>query len=194
MYTGGRDGLVDWFRGIGFEYDAARHGVVSDWALDLVAVGSHKPGSYYGQTITRKQEVRTLSAHFVGHWLGQRGEEEEKGAAGKGGWQAESPVARIVASGFSSSSSGSGGSSAARDFGPAGLGSRGPSSSHHSSPRHGARSPHHPAPHQQRAREEATLREPSTWLQQYRWTFTREFCTVTRNPVEVAGRVLTNSW
>jgi len=72
MYTGICDGLVEWLRGIGFDYDASVHGVVSDWALDLVAIGTHKPTQYFGQTITNMREVRTLSAHFLEHWLERR--------------------------------------------------------------------------------------------------------------------------
>jgi hypothetical protein len=58
MYTGICDGLVEFFHTIGFDYDANLHGVVSDWALDLVACGSHKPKKFYGNTITSKEEVR----------------------------------------------------------------------------------------------------------------------------------------
>ena len=58
MYTGICDGLVEFFHTIGFDYDANLHGVVSDWALDLVACGSHKPKKFYGHTITSKEEVR----------------------------------------------------------------------------------------------------------------------------------------
>jgi hypothetical protein len=37
MYTGIRDGLVEWFASRGFEYDAGVHGVASDWcALGLM--------------------------------------------------------------------------------------------------------------------------------------------------------------
>jgi hypothetical protein len=57
MYTGICDGLVEFFHTIGFDYDANLHGVVSDWALDLVACGSHKPKKFYGHTITSKDEV-----------------------------------------------------------------------------------------------------------------------------------------
>ncbi|KIY99385.1 hypothetical protein MNEG_8579, partial [Monoraphidium neglectum] len=56
MYTGICDGLVEFFHTIGFDYDANLHGVVSDWALDLVACGSHKPKKFYGHTITSKDE------------------------------------------------------------------------------------------------------------------------------------------
>jgi hypothetical protein len=36
--------------------------------------------------------------------------------------------------------------------------------------------------------------EPSSWWQQYWWTFHREIIMITRNPADVAGRTLTNTW
>lgn len=35
---------------------------------------------------------------------------------------------------------------------------------------------------------------PSSWWQQYWWTFQREIIMITRNPADVAGRTLTNTW
>jgi hypothetical protein len=33
MYFGPRDGLVPWFVGLGYPYDAEMHGVPSDWCV-----------------------------------------------------------------------------------------------------------------------------------------------------------------
>ena len=74
MYHGPRDGLVEWFARLGYGYDPALHGVVSDWALDLVACGSHKPARFYGpKTITTREQVAAASARFVEEWMAARG-------------------------------------------------------------------------------------------------------------------------
>ena len=40
MYHGPQHGLVAWFSGhLGHPYDAARDGIASDWAMDLISVG-----------------------------------------------------------------------------------------------------------------------------------------------------------
>eukprot|EP00878_Enallax_costatus_P012559 GHUV01013117.1.p1 GENE.GHUV01013117.1~~GHUV01013117.1.p1 ORF type:complete len:585 (+),score=193.17 GHUV01013117.1:274-2028(+) len=43
MYTGPTDDLVPWFKSLGYYYDLQEHGMASDWALDLVALGFAKP-------------------------------------------------------------------------------------------------------------------------------------------------------
>lgn len=43
MYTGPTDELVPWFTSLGYYYDLQEHGMASDWALDLVALGFTKP-------------------------------------------------------------------------------------------------------------------------------------------------------
>lgn len=43
MYTGPTDDLVPWFKSLGYYHDLQEHGVASDWALDLVALGFTKP-------------------------------------------------------------------------------------------------------------------------------------------------------
>lgn len=66
MYHGTRDGVVEWFSGrLGYPYDPQLHGVVSDWALDLVAIGFYKPKKFYGHTITSAEELHGASAQFV---------------------------------------------------------------------------------------------------------------------------------
>ena len=74
MYAGMRDGLAEWFSSLGYDYDPALHGVVSDWALDLVACGSHKPARFYGpKTMVSRDEVVAASAAFVDRWLSLHG-------------------------------------------------------------------------------------------------------------------------
>lgn len=49
MYHGPINDMVPWFDSLGYnDFDPAKHGVPSDWALDLVAIGFTKPLAYYG--------------------------------------------------------------------------------------------------------------------------------------------------
>ena len=68
MYHGVRDNMVPWFATQGFSYDASQHGVASDWALDLVAIGFHKPRRFYGHTITNMEQLQQVSNHFVSQY------------------------------------------------------------------------------------------------------------------------------
>lgn len=65
MYHGLRDNMVPWFATQGYSYDPTQHGVASDWALDLVAIGFHKPKRFYGHTITSLEQLQHSSNVFV---------------------------------------------------------------------------------------------------------------------------------
>lgn len=65
MYHGLRDNMVPWFATQGYSYDPTQHGVASDWALDLVAIGFHKPKRFYGHTITSMEQLQHASNVFV---------------------------------------------------------------------------------------------------------------------------------
>lgn len=44
VYHGPTEDLIPWCSGqLGYPYDPLLHGVASDWALDLVAIGFNKP-------------------------------------------------------------------------------------------------------------------------------------------------------
>lgn len=44
IYHGPQSGLLPWLsEGLGYDYDPLTHGLLSDWALDLVATGFDKP-------------------------------------------------------------------------------------------------------------------------------------------------------
>eukprot|EP00878_Enallax_costatus_P010186 GHUV01010634.1.p1 GENE.GHUV01010634.1~~GHUV01010634.1.p1 ORF type:complete len:262 (-),score=56.14 GHUV01010634.1:53-838(-) len=46
MYSGATDDLVPWFESLGFSYEPTVHGLVPDWALDLVSQGfSNSPAA-----------------------------------------------------------------------------------------------------------------------------------------------------
>lgn len=45
MYSGTTDDLVPWFESMGFSYEPTVHGLVPDWALDLVSLGLNSSGA-----------------------------------------------------------------------------------------------------------------------------------------------------
>jgi ATP-binding cassette subfamily G (WHITE) protein 2 len=189
MYSGICDGLVEWFRTIGFDYDANLHGVVSDWALDLVAVGSHKPKKFYGNTITTKDEVRTVAAQFLARWMDLRGlamEDLSMGGGSTGG-----ALVSVRKRGAGARGVGRGGAAAAAAALAVSGGGAGPSGSAPD-----ALTLKQIAAIGGSAGEEATVAaaRPSSWVQQYWWTLRRELIMITRNPADVAGRTLTNTW
>jgi ABC-type multidrug transport system ATPase subunit len=80
MYFGGTKGMVPWFGRLGYHYDPALHGVSSDWALDLVAVGFSKPARYYGETMTTKEQLLAASEAFTAQYMaGVHADEAEGG-------------------------------------------------------------------------------------------------------------------
>ena len=44
LYSGPREGAAAWLSGsLGYPYDPARHGIASDWIMDLVNIRFRKP-------------------------------------------------------------------------------------------------------------------------------------------------------
>ncbi len=190
MYHGARDGLVDWFSTLGYHYDAALHGVVSDWALDLVACGSHKPARFYGpKTITTREQVREASQKFVAQWVAVRGlRADDCGAPAKSGRSGKGAAGGLLAAvaarrgaGAAAVSAGGAAACAAEAGGSPGVGKLGAGPSASLSGLPGV------------AVDELSATS-STWLQQYCWILRREVIMITRNPADVAGRTLTFAW
>ncbi|KAI8464872.1 MAG: P-loop containing nucleoside triphosphate hydrolase protein [Monoraphidium minutum] len=88
MYHGPREGITPWFGSLGYNYDSDLHGVPSDWALDLVAIGFAKPARFYGHTITNKDELLSAASSFKGHYLQQQGLKGDEGTAADDGSKA----------------------------------------------------------------------------------------------------------
>eukprot|EP00877_Chromochloris_zofingiensis_P013185 jgi/Chrzof1/811/Cz01g29200.t1 len=73
MYFGPRDQVVPWFNGqLGYPYSAAMHGVPSDWIMDLVNVGFQKPTKYYGRMMNSKEELKGAAEKFTKWYLEQQ--------------------------------------------------------------------------------------------------------------------------
>jgi hypothetical protein len=69
MYHGPRDEMTEWFGSLGYSHNPLEHGVASDWALDLVAVGFAKPAKYYGHTMRTRDDLAASSKAFMEHYM-----------------------------------------------------------------------------------------------------------------------------
>jgi len=181
MYHGPRDGLVEWFGSRGYHYDAALHGVASDWALDLVAIGFHKPKKFYGHTITNKEQLFSISAAFVARYREANGLKDQPHEHHSAHGQSFAGKLR----GAMRRSSAGGSAHYASRHGS----TLPPSSSSNSLASNGSATT--------TAEEIAPAPSPAYatgWWSQYASCLGRELLAVTRNPADVAGRTLTFSW
>jgi hypothetical protein len=183
MYSGPRDAMVEWFGARGYHYDAGMHGVASDWALDLVAIGFHKPKRFYGHTITTKEQLQSVSAAFVTRYREKAGIKNDLAApaaaltlhdqlAGLGG-KLRGVMRRSSAGGALSSAT-----AVVHAHAVTGAG-------HADAPGAGEADQLEPA---------AAPLWATGWWSQYSACLGRELLAVTRNPADVAGRTLTFSW
>lgn len=73
MYHGPREEMTEWFGRLGYSHSPLEHGVASDWALDLVAVGFAKPAKYYGHTMRTRDDLAAAAKAFMEHYMRVRG-------------------------------------------------------------------------------------------------------------------------
>jgi ABC-type multidrug transport system ATPase subunit len=184
MYTGARDGLVEWFGSLGYPYDPTLHGVASDWALDLVAIGFHKPARYYGHTMRAREDVERAAGAFKAHYLASV---EGARAADDGARAADAAAAALTLS--------------ARVRGAAAAGAAAIANAPAACVRGGGGKG---GVVDTDADGNTTTSVPSAandrttyatgWFRQYAACLWREFLVITRNPADVAGRTLTFCW
>lgn len=80
MYTGRPDALVPWFtQKLGYWYEPTVHGMVPDWALDLVTLGFKKPAATASgaagsgtDMIRSREELMHAADAFLDHLREQR--------------------------------------------------------------------------------------------------------------------------
>lgn len=84
--------MVPWFSSLGYVFDSDQHGVASDWALDLVAVGFAKPRQYYGHTMCTRDELLEASAAFIKQYQQQPDWQQQPG------WQQQGKQGKVGAS------------------------------------------------------------------------------------------------
>ncbi|GBF96283.1 ABC transporter G family [Raphidocelis subcapitata] len=202
MYTGPREGLTPWFSSLGYAYDPNLHGVSSDWALDLVAIGFAKPERFYGATMTTRDQLMAAASAFKAHYLashGLDGDEPNSPAAGRshGG---RGPFAS--SGGGAPPPAGQGGSGIARALccgaGGAARGGGLPVVGSHTSlssleaagPFGGSRPPSAAGV----GLGDVASKFATSAPRQCRTLLGRELLSITRNPFDVAGRTLTFVW
>lgn len=102
MYFGNRVDMMSWFsHELGFPYQPALQGLVSDWAMDLINIGFKKPKRYFGRMMTTPQELEVASLKFRKQYLVQEGlwgEEEEEQLRKRIGDAADGPMVERSAS------------------------------------------------------------------------------------------------
>ncbi|GIL43410.1 hypothetical protein Vafri_1186 [Volvox africanus] len=77
MYSGDRAGAVPWFTsGLGYSYDPQRHGVASDWIMDLVNTTFKKPRRIYGRMMTTAADVDAAADAFLRRYKELRQEDQ----------------------------------------------------------------------------------------------------------------------
>ena len=209
LYHGPRDGLVPWFESLGFEYLPESAGTAPDWALDLVAVGSHKPhpGARAPRTFVGFDQVATASVMFVRKWMAERGmaEGDMPLAAVRGGARGGDDAAKAGPKAEAVAAVAGGKTAAARGGGSWGGGWP-------NWTRDGSLQQQQQQQQQQATRAPAVERPPysaapfppappgcppapaAAWLRKARWCYRREVLMVTRNPMDVAGRTMTFAW
>jgi ATP-binding cassette, subfamily G (WHITE), member 2 len=182
MYTGARDGLVEWFGSLGYPYDPTLHGVASDWALDLVAIGFHKPARYYGHTMRAREDVERAAGAFKAHYLASV---EGARAADDGARAADAAAAALTLSARVRGAAAAGAAAIANAPAACVRGAQG-SGAVDADGGDGTTAP--PTP----ANDRTTY--ATGWFRQYAACLWREFLVITRNPADVAGRTLTFCW
>jgi hypothetical protein len=180
MFHGVRDDLVPWFGHLGYAYDASQHGVASDWALDLVAIGFHKPKRFYGHTITNMEQLTRASNEFVASYTSLSGVVPFGGGSDSMigtkslGQKMQARVNKMVGVRNSLAES----SSASSGFDPADYSSRDLAII--------------TAPGQVSTKKQGKW--ATGWWRQFASCYGRELLSITRNPADVAGRTMTFAW
>lgn len=190
MFHGPRDNLVAWFNGLGYRYDPALHGVASDWALDLVAIGFHKPVSVYGRSITTMEQLQAASCQFVASYRAHSGAVLFRSGSDSMMIGTKSLKTRVQVY-VSGTSDGGSNSSAGEESGGGGAAAAGRASA-------GNAVPPSPAGADGSDGQQLSLAARSKWAtgwwRQFASCYARDMLAVTRNPADVAGRILTFTW
>eukprot|EP00803_Ostreobium_quekettii_P007966 evm.model.scf_884EXC.7 EVM.evm.TU.scf_884EXC.7 scf_884EXC:39023-46896(-) len=177
MYWGPTSDVVNWFSGkLGYKYDAGIHGVVSDWAMDLVSIGFSKPQAHYGRSMRTEADVLQASSEFKSVYLAdvkkQHGNVPEVHAKPEG--KLQTGVLRRTTTHYMV------------DLERVQT----PEPIKHSDAAHGAGSKGTSLVRVKRAVLK-TDKYNSSWLTQFLALSWRSYLNITRNPADVAGRMLT---
>lgn len=179
MFHGACDDLVSWFRHLGYKYDPTLHGVASDWVLDLVAIGFHKPKRFYGHTITTFDELSRASSEFVSSFTKLSGVIPFGGGSSSMigdkslGQKVQARMNKFVGIQSSSADTSSLASSTVATL-QANIAAAIPAGTAQILPKQS--------------------KWASGWWRQFASCYERELLSITRNPADVAGRTMTFAW
>jgi hypothetical protein len=203
MYHGPPDDVVPWFDHLGYKYDPSTHGVASDWALDLVAIGFQKPVQLFGHSITSMEQLQAASVQFVANYKASSGAVLYRGGSTtmmigtkslKHRVRARMQKTYSVTALPSPQQAADTGMQVYVGTGNSNMSS--PSSSETGSPQamSSIGDPISAAPTSSGLPTKTDSIYPTGWWRQFLACFGRELLSVTRNPADVAGRVLTFTW
>lgn len=202
MYHGPQEDMVPWFDHLGYSYHPSMHGVASDWALDLVAIGFHKPQKFYGHTIRNMDELNRASSKFVNGFISLSGVVPFAGGPelmiGQKslGQKVQAQMSRIVAMRSLGGDTGSVGSSSGS--GIVGDGVLDVASSKDSMAVVGAGGAVYSmssfAVDSISSSHSKQSKWATGWWRQFASCYGREVLSITRNPADVAGRTMTFAW
>lgn len=220
MYFGPCEGLDTWFtEGLGYYYSPELHGNVSDWVLDMVAIGFKKPTTLYGSSMTCMEHVQDAAAEFNARYLQQIAAEEHQNAIAAVDRSNNHSVAINV---FSNPLTTTAVTASIVGVNPQGLElATVGKASHSTESRKGVRSsieaaefvsacstaPSEFSPEYQSMAssvgsapaavvpsQPSSLASQTSWWRQFKWLLWRELKIVTRNPADVCFRTLTYAW
>ncbi|GMH36516.1 hypothetical protein BSKO_04384 [Bryopsis sp. KO-2023] len=189
MYSGATSGVVPWFKNkLDYDYRPELHGVISDWVIDLVSIGFSKPDEFYGRTMRNESELLDASEKFFTEYKmlkkSNRGDAElgEGGAFDVSEEEEEEEEAPAVVRKTTThyvvelpTSHGGASSSAMADMGDLGNKAGGKDLK------------------RLKSRKQPIFNQgySASWLTQFTTLTWRSYLNVTRNPADVAGRMLT---
>jgi len=204
LFFGAPDAAAPWFdRQLGYPYEAARDGSVSDWLMDLVSVAFPKPDDVASRSMTTRADVEAAAGAWAGAGLADAEDADLLTAAttaggGKAGAKAGAKVAGTVTErpGTASFNRGAGMPAAptsASSVEEAGTGRVKGGAPATGGPSVAPTTTLATAPVTARARP-PTHRYPASYWTQFAVLFRRSFMAQMRNPTDVASRTLLSTW
>jgi ATP-binding cassette, subfamily G (WHITE), member 2 len=211
LFFGAPDAAAPWFdRSLGYPYDAARDGSVSDWLMDLVSVAFPKPDDVAARSMTTRGDVEAAAAA----WAGAPAADAEDAAllagvvaAGAGGARKGASITERPGTASATRGLGVGGGATAPAPASASsveenLGVGGGAKSVVAVPTAGTAPAAAaagstlatPTPPPPPTRRPPMHRYPASYWTQFRTLFRRSFMAQMRNPTDVASRTLLSTW
>jgi len=212
LFYGAPDAAAPWFdASLGYPYEAARDGSVSDWLMDLVSVTFPKPADMAARSMTGRADVEAAAAAWAGAGLADAEDAAlltAATAAGGGKAGAKAGAAKAAAAAAASAAAGTVGERPGTASSNRGAGvPAAPTSASSVEETNGAKggattvaplslaAPTAPMPPAPTGRPRPPMhRYPASYLTQFAVLFRRSFMAQMRNPTDVASRTLLSTW